>query len=110
VTGICCLGYRHLLISQIKVPLKFLGLQTELSLFEIVSKVGVVNIADITVLFRKSGFFWVKRENTADKKDFQNLCCQFVCHIACQLIYLFLDGLGTHIVSGVFWVCYLKWS
>lgn len=55
-----------------------MGLQTELSLFEIVSKVGVVN-AGISVVFRKqtlvnifksSDFFWVERENTADKEGF----------------------------------------
>lgn len=62
-----------------KVPVKFLDLQTELSRFGIVSKVGVVNFAGISVLFRKqtlldifksSDFFWAKRENAADKEDF----------------------------------------
>lgn len=95
--------------SQIKVPLKFVDLQPDLSLLGIISQVGVVNFAGINVLFRKqtlldifksSDFFWVK-ENAADRADFENLCCPLVCPIACQLLYLFLDGLVICIVSGV---------
>lgn len=46
-------------------------------------------------------FSWVRRENAADKEDFQTLCSQFVCPVACQLLYLSLGGLVIHIVSGV---------